>query len=97
MTLHHVVLFGLHDPSDAAEAVQRLRAMGGQIPSLLSIRAGAASNPGGDPAANLVLITEHEDEAGLAAYVNHPLHLALLEWLRPRIANRTVVDTPDLA
>ena len=93
MTLHHAVMFTLHDPADAAEAVERLRAMRGRIPSLLSLRAGAAS---GNAAPHLILITEHADAAGLADYAAHPVHQELLGWIRPRIADRTVVDTVDL-
>ncbi len=95
MTLHHVVMFRLQDPVDAAEAVDRLRAMSGRIPSLLSLRAGRATNSG-EGAGDLVLITEHADAAGLADYAAHPVHQELLGWIRPRIADRTVVDTVDL-
>ena len=41
---------------------------------------------------DLVLRSTHSDEGGLHAYVEHPVHQELLEWLRPRLADRAVVD-----
>ena len=69
--------------------------MVGQIPSLLGLRAGTNVNPT-DAAADVVLITEHADAAGLADYAGDPVHQEFLAWLRPRMAARTVVDSLDL-
>ncbi|MGV1036804.1 MAG: Dabb family protein [Candidatus Nanopelagicales bacterium] len=55
--------------------------------------ASAASTGGGT---NLVLITEHTNEAGLDAYQDHPVHQAFLDWIGPRISTRAAVDTDDL-
>jgi Stress responsive A/B Barrel Domain len=93
MALTHAVMFTLHDPADAAEAVQRLRALGGRIPALQSVAAGTSSS-GGAP--HVLLITEHADDAGLQAYQAHPVHQEFLSWLRPRVADRTAVDSTDL-
>jgi hypothetical protein len=41
---------------------------------------------------DLVLRSTHTDESGLAAYIEHPVHQDLLVWLRPRLADRAVVD-----
>lgn len=88
-------MFRLHDAADTPEAVDRLRAMLGQIPSLIGLQAGSNVNDS-EAAGDLVLITEHADADGLAAYIEHPVHQALLGWIRPRIASRMVVDSPDL-
>ena len=93
--LTHVVAFRLTDPDDVPEALHRLRAMRGQIPSLVDIRAGGNVNSS-DAAYDVVLITEHDDAKGLSEYVEHPVHQELLGWLRPRIASRVVVDSEDL-
>ena len=93
--LTHMVAFRLTDPNDAAEAIERLRSMRGRIPTLLDVRAGSNVNTT-DAAADVLLITEHDDEAGLAAYAEHPVHLELLAWLRPRLSDRVVVDSLDL-
>lgn len=92
MALTHAVMFTLHEPSDAAEAVARLRAMAGRIPSLLGIEAGTAAVGGGP---HVLLVTRHTDAAGLQAYSEHPVHQELLGWIRPRIADRVVVDSSD--
>ena len=34
----------------------------------------------------------HTDEHGLIGYLEHPVHQELLVWLRPRLADRAVVD-----
>ncbi len=93
MALTHAVMFTLTDPADAAEAVQRLRDLGGRIPSLLELQAGAS---GDGSAPHVLLVTRHADAQGLADYQEHPVHQDLLGWIRPRIAERRVVDTEDL-
>lgn len=92
----HVVLYRLHDPEDLDEAIARLRGMAGRIPSLRSVRAGRDSNSG--PAAfELVLITEHDSAEALAAYQQDPYHREIVAWLSPKIRDRAVVDSADLA
>jgi hypothetical protein len=41
---------------------------------------------------DLSLLTTHDDLRGLEAYQVHPRHTAFLEWVRPRLAARAVVD-----
>lgn len=91
----HVVLLGLTDAADCPEALDRLRALPAQIPELLTLRCGQAlaESTGGGP--TLTLITEHNDQAGLDAYQNHPIHQEFLAWIRPRLTTRSVVDTDD--
>jgi len=94
--LTHMVAMRLTDPEDAPEAVQRLRAMRGHIPSLIDVRAGTNINPT-EAAADVLLLTEHDDERGLADYQAHPVHQELLTWLGPRLRERVVVDSTDMA
>jgi len=93
--IHHIVLLTLNDPANAPEVLARLRAMRGQIPALRGLRCGVNSvdQPG---ASDIVLITEHDDEAGLSEYAGDPVHEELIEWFAPLIASRTVVDTDNL-
>jgi hypothetical protein len=81
----------LHDPADRIEAASRLRAMDGQIPDLLSVEV-LLDSLGRSGAYDLVLRSTHTDERGLVAYLEHPVHQELLAWLRPRLAQRAVVD-----
>jgi len=87
----HVVMMKMHDPADRVEAATRLRSLAGQIPELLSIEVllDSLGRPG---AYDLVLLSTHSDEAGLLAYLDHPAHHELIDWLRPRLAERVVVD-----
>lgn len=94
MALTHAVMFTLTDSADAVEAAQRLRAMAGRIPTLLSIEAGTSAD---GSAPHVLLVTRHPDAAGLQAYQEHPVHQELLGWIRPRIADRVVVDSEDAA
>ena len=87
----HVVVMKLHDPADQIEAVERLRAMEGQIPSLLSLEV-LADDLHRDGAYDIYLRSTHADDRGLVEYIEHPVHVELLQWLRPRLAARAVVD-----
>jgi Stress responsive A/B Barrel Domain len=92
----HVVMYQLSDPDDAAQAVRFLRSMAGRIQSLRCVRAGTDSRAD-TGAHDVVLITEHDDTAGLEAYLTDPVHLEVAGWIRPRVASRAVVDSVDLA
>jgi hypothetical protein len=87
----HVVMMKLHDPADRVEAATRLRSMQGQIPELLSVEV-LIDSLGRDGCFDLVLRSTHTDEHGLIGYLEHPVHQELLAWLRPRLADRAVVD-----
>lgn len=89
--LTHVVLLRFTDPDDAPEAQARLEALLGQIPELLTLQTGR-DVVGVPDAAHVALITTHDDVPGLKAYQGHPVHQEFLDWLRPRLAARTVVD-----
>lgn len=81
----------LEDPDDRVEAVERLRWMQGRIPSLLSLEV-LADDLGRNGAYDVYLRSTHLDDQGLLDYVEHPVHVEVLEWLRPRLAARAVVD-----
>jgi hypothetical protein len=87
----HIVMMKLHHSDDRVEAATRLRDMEGRIPELLSLEV-LIDDLGRPGAYDLVLRSTHADEAGLLAYVEHPVHQELLVWLRPRLADRAVVD-----
>lgn len=91
LVITHVVLMKLQDPADRVEAVERLRAMGGQIPALLSLEV-LNDELGRDGAFDIYLRSTHADANGLNQYLEHPVHVELLSWLRPRLSARAVVD-----
>ena len=90
----HIVMFKLKPEAkkDApARAKKELEAMVGVCPSLRAMEVGIdfAEN---NPSADLGLTSEFDDRAGLQDYAVHPVHLAFLEWFKPLITIRTVVD-----
>jgi hypothetical protein len=87
----HVVLMTFTDPADAAEAKRRLEALPPLVPSVRSLHVGldVLGAPG---SAHLCLTTTHDSPDGLRAYAEHPAHVELLGWLRPRLAARAAVD-----
>lgn len=87
----HVVSFTFTDRSDREECRDRLEALVPLVDALRTLTAGL-DVVGDTGAADLVLITTHDDVDGLRAYQQHPAHQEFGAWLRPRLAARTVVD-----
>ncbi|MFN8157146.1 MAG: Dabb family protein [Candidatus Nanopelagicales bacterium] len=87
----HVVSFTFADRADREECRDRLEALVEPIDALLTLTVGL-DLLGDNGAADLVLISTHDDAAGLRAYQQHPDHVEFAAWLKPRITSRTVVD-----
>jgi len=90
----HVVCFTFAEKNDRYECRDRLEALTPQIDALRSLRVGLDAL-GDDGAADLVLITTHDDVDGLRAYQQHPAHEEFGAWVRPRLTARTVVDVDE--
>lgn len=87
----HVVSFTFADKADAGECVARLRALEPQIEAIRTWFVGTDSL--GDPgAADVVLVSTHDDVDGLRAYQQHPAHVEFGQWLAPRLSGKAVVD-----
>lgn len=89
--IRHVVLMKFTDRADAPEAKTRLEALPAGIPEIRSLEVGL-DVLGTAVSYDLVLVTTHDDVAGLQAYQTHPVHQAFGEWVRPRLTGRVVVD-----
>jgi hypothetical protein len=89
--LTHVVSFTFADKADIDEAVARLRALEPQIEAIRTWFVGSDSvrDPG---AADVVLISTHDDLDGLRAYQTHPVHAEFAAWIGPRLSDKAVVD-----
>ena len=87
----HVVLMKFADRADAAEAKRRLERLAGAVPALrtLDVRLDTLAAEG---AYDLCLTTTHDSAADLRGYAEHPAHVELLGWLRPRLTGRAAVD-----
>lgn len=89
--LTHVVSFTFTDTAQREEAQRRLEALPPVIEAIRSLATGLDIL--GDPgAADLVLITTHDDVAGLRAYQTHPVHEEFGAWVVPLLSAKTVVD-----
>ena len=75
----------------ANKVKQRLEALSGRIPELLSIEVGINHNDTPN-AADIALYSEFATEADLQAYQEHPEHLALVPFIGSITDERRVVD-----
>lgn len=89
--LTHVVCFKFDDLQVAEEVKERLLSMAGKIPSLRNIEAGVdvLRSP---RSYDVALITRFDDLAGLEAYAIHPVHLEVVEFIKPRSRGAVSVD-----
>jgi quinol monooxygenase YgiN len=98
MALVHIVMWTLKEQaagagraSNAARMKALLESMRGKVDGLLRLEVGLAS-AGLEANRDVVLLSEFTDAAALAAYQNHPGHLAMKPWIGEIRATRHVLD-----
>jgi hypothetical protein len=70
----------------------RLEGLQGQIPGLLHVRC-YRSLPSDRPVVwTFLLDSSVTDAEALAAYLKHPAHVAVNEWMSPYFESRAVID-----
>ncbi len=97
MTIRHIVTWGMaaDDPAvraeHAAEVAARLRALDGVVESIRALTVGVnvLDIPGN---ADVALVADFDDAAGLAAYQTHPAHEAVVGFIRSVTGSRSAVD-----
>jgi len=89
--LTHVVVYSLRDGISADEVVTRLQEMIALAPLVTTVGAGVDVSRT-HASYDVALVTTHPDAAAYEAYRTHPDHKVLLDWLLPKLENRTVVD-----
>lgn len=96
--IKHIVMWrlreGVHGLDRAGLALtikEKLESLRGRIPGLLKIEVGIDIERL-DTSADLVLYSEFENRAALAAYHHHPLHLAVLPYIGAARSERRGVD-----
>jgi hypothetical protein len=93
--LRHVVLFKKR-PETSDETVQeimgRLEALQGQIAGLVSIKCFRGLPSDRPVAYTFMLDCVLENAEALPAYIQHPAHAAVNEWMSPLLESRAVVD-----
>ncbi|MEU5882462.1 Dabb family protein [Spirillospora sp. NPDC047279] len=89
--LTHVVLMKFTDPADGPEAKKLLEGLVGAVDEIAAMTVGLDVVRSG-VSHDLCMITTHASVAELRGYQEHPAHLEVAGWLRPRLAARVCVD-----
>jgi predicted O-methyltransferase YrrM len=95
--IRHVVMWKLNGETEeeraeqAAQITERLGSLIPLIPELKTIELGSDIGDE-DGQYDLVLISDHDDLAGLRAYQNHPEHLRVVDYIKAQVAARASVD-----
>ena len=94
----HIVAWRLKDSAlgndKAANALliqEKLAALRGRIPGLLRLEVGRDFSAT-ENSADVVLVTEFESRAALAAYQVHPEHKAVVAFVSQVVAERRLID-----
>ncbi|WP_027187642.1 Dabb family protein [Desulfovibrio cuneatus] len=97
--LHHIVWWTFKEEAEGASAAQNMakvkasiEELRGKIPSLLQLEMSDTVLPTSTRPAQLVLHTVHDNAAGLHAYAEHPLHVAVLPFVKAVVASREALD-----
>ncbi len=92
--VRHIVMWKFRDgvdERDRLEMKRRLEALLGVVPTLRKIEVGL--DVSGKPAAmDMVLCTEFQTLEDLQAYAVHPEHRKVVEFVKPLVSDRAVVD-----
>lgn len=96
--VRHVVMWTLKEhalgkdkKANAQTMKMMLERLNGRVDGLNRLEVGC-SILNADPACDVILISEHDDQGGLSAYRNHPEHRACVEFIRQIAASAKVVD-----
>ena len=90
----HIVMWKFKETATEAEKVEmkrQLEALKGVVPSLVDIEVGM-NVAQGDAAKDMVLYSEFQSGEDLQAYAQHPEHLKVVEFVKPLVCERHVVD-----
>lgn len=96
--LHHIVMWKLKDQAEGQEKRANLAQMcrllegcSAVVPGIGRFEVGQAA-PGQGSTFDLVLYSAFEDAAALAAYQQHPQHVAVIPFIRAVTEARQCVD-----
>lgn len=93
--LRHLVMLKKKPETDDAtvqEIMARLEGLKQQIPELIAIRCYRGLPSDRPVAYTFLLDSTFADTGALAAYLRHPAHVAVNEWMSPFLESRAVVD-----
>ncbi len=92
--IKHIVMWKFKDEvveADKLEMKRKLEALKGVVPMLLNIEVGM-DVVGSDASKHMVLYSEFNSLDDLKAYAQHPEHLKVVDFVKPLVCERHVVD-----
>lgn len=92
--IKHIVMWKFKDDVVEAEKLEmkrRLEALKGAVPKLPGIEIGMDQSKK-EASMDMVLYSEFQTLEDLAAYASHPEHLKVVEFVKPLVCDRAVVD-----
>ena len=92
--IKHIVMWKFKDEvveADKLEMKRLLESLKGVVPSLKDIEIGM-DLVGSDASKDMVLYSEFDSLEDLQAYAGHPEHLKVVEFVKPLVCERYVVD-----
>ena len=92
--IKHIVMWKFKDETPEADREQMkrlLEGLKGVVPSLMDIEVGM-DIMGADASKDMVLYSEFASLEDLEAYAVHPEHLKVVEFVKPLVCERHVVD-----
>ena len=93
--IKHIVMWNIHEDLDldaTRETLkEKLEALLDRVDSLKEISVGFNDNTS-EAKRDIVLMTSFDDKAGLKAYIVHPAHVEVGQYVRAVTKDRVVVD-----
>jgi len=89
--IRHVVVFKAKENAPLEEFKKRIEALKSVIPQIKHIEVGIDIRYDKNPS-DFCVITEVENIDDLDIYAKHPKHLEVIDFLKPYILERKVVD-----
>ena len=96
--IKHIVMWRLHEEANGKDkatnaqlATEKLEALVGVVPGLISIEVGKDFSCG-EMSGDLVLYSELESKEALANYATHPAHVEVVKFILSICSERRVVD-----
>lgn len=97
--LKHIVWWTLKEEAEGATAAEnalKMKAMldpiMGKIPSLKALDVSVSFLPSTTEPVQAILLSTHDDAAGLKAYAEHPEHMKCVEFIKKVVASRKAID-----
>jgi hypothetical protein len=92
--IKHIVMWKFKEEvaeADKMEMKRQLESLKGVVPSVVSIEAGLDLSKK-EASMDMALYTEFQTMEDLTAYATHPEHLKVVEFVKPLVCERAVVD-----